>query len=50
VTRSDAANRVEKRAAQEPVLDHVAHRAFLDLGVIELEHERVTDLRLRARP
>ncbi len=29
----------EKGAAQETILEHVAHRPLVDLGVIELEHE-----------
>jgi hypothetical protein len=32
-------HRIEKRAAQETVLDHVAHRAFLDLRMVEFQHE-----------
>ena len=32
-------HRVQQRAAQVAVLDHVTHRAFLDLGVIEM-HEK----------
>ena len=30
---------VEKGAAEEAILHHVAHRAFLDLGMVEFEHE-----------
>jgi hypothetical protein len=30
----------QKRAAEETVLEHVAHRAFLDLGMVEVEVER----------
>ena len=31
--------RVQKSATQIPVFDHVAHRAFFDFGVVEMQNE-----------
>ena len=33
------AHRIQKGTAQESVLEHVPHRAFLDLGMVELQPE-----------
>ena len=32
-------HRIQERAPQVPVFDHIAHRAFLDLGMVEMHQE-----------
>jgi hypothetical protein len=53
VTRGCSRDRLGIGAPQEPVLDHGAHRAFLDLGGVEMQHpaaQRPANPGARRRP